>query len=188
MLAPFLDSGQLHIEGTVVGNRNAYNIPISIELLAQECIAESLFDELDPCFEIHPGPVYPPTIRRKQSPPPALPVAQTQYVSTSTGGGGGHQYDALLLKSISFDPRSLRETPAKFGLSIKDLENLPSAAQPTQVKTKMLSYQLQGLAWLLNMEHPKLPQGDEVRQFWKQKSGNWFNIATNLYYSPTKIL
>jgi hypothetical protein len=42
-----------------------------------------------------------------------------------------------------------------------------------------LPYQLQGLAWLVGMEHPKLPEGDEVRQFWTKKAGIYLNTATN---------
>lgn len=172
VLAPLLDSGSLHAEGTVIGTRNAYNIPISIELFAPAATANvSLSNLTANRLGIRKQPT-----QHKQSRP--LPQPAPQYVSASTAGGS-RQYEALLRSSTAFDPRSLRDAPEKFGLSIKDLEDLPMAKQPYPVKTKMLPYQLQGLAWLLKMEHPKLPDGKEVRQFWTRRGTNWLNVATN---------
>ena len=88
-------------------------------------------------------------------------------------------YDHLLAASTAFDPRSIRDAPERFGLSVKDLEALPRANQPSQVKTRMLPYQLQGLHWLMKMEHPKLPQENNVVQFWKRIGTNWLNVATH---------
>jgi len=90
-------------------------------------------------------------------------------------------YDLLVQRSIALDTRSIRDTPEKFGMTIKDLETLPLARQPEKVRTRMLDFQLQGLGWLLSMEHPKLPSGEEVRQFWTRRGPNWFNVASNLY-------
>jgi SWI/SNF-related matrix-associated actin-dependent regulator of chromatin subfamily A3 len=178
VLAPLMDRGALHAEGTVTAMRNAYNIPISIELFSPPAMADVTLRQLSSRFDIRARP-HSGGAHRKEIRPPK---PDAQYVSASTVGVGASQaYDRLLQSSIAFDPRALRDAPEKFGLSIQDLEALPLAKQPPQVKTKMLSYQLQGLAWLLNMEHPKLPAGEEVRQFWTKKGTNWFNIATKLY-------
>jgi SWI/SNF-related matrix-associated actin-dependent regulator of chromatin subfamily A3 len=184
VLAPLLDSGTIKIEGTVMGTSNTYVIPISIQLFAPQASAQRVLPQLMSRFDLRDGPVRPgynpPRVVRQPPPPP--PSQERQYVSSSPAssqGIRGPTYDALLQTSIAFNPRSLRDAPEKFGLSMKDLEALPLAKQPPQVKTKMLPYQLQGLAWLMNMEHPKLPTGDEVRQFWTKKGPTYFNIATH---------
>jgi hypothetical protein len=156
VLAPALDRGELQAEATVVAVRNAYAIPISLHFYAPIHKAQATLDYLlKNQLEIRGQRTY------VQAPAP--------------------NYDALLKQSIAFDPRSVRESSDKFGMSIKDLENLPLAKQPKQVTTKMLPYQLQGLAWMLQMEHPLLPHEGQVRQFWTRKGMNWFNVATKLY-------
>ncbi|CCX16895.1 Similar to Helicase-like transcription factor; acc. no. Q14527 [Pyronema omphalodes CBS 100304] len=90
-------------------------------------------------------------------------------------------YNALLKSGTEvINPREVTQMVQKFGTSEEDLEKLPSAVQPTKLKTQLLPYQLQGLAWLLKREHPQLPLGDDVVQMWKA-SGNqqYTNVATN---------
>jgi len=187
-LAALLDSGRLRIEGTVVGNRNAYNIPISIQLFSPQTMSSTTLSQLVSRFDISSQPVIPNASPHKamRPPPPPPPRPTPQYVSASAAAAAAEaaaqkSYDSLLQSSIAFDPRAIRDAPEKFGLSMKDLENLPLAKQPRQVTTKMLSYQLQGLAWMLKMEHPKLPGDNEVCQFWTKSGNNWLNIASNLY-------
>ena len=163
MLAPLLDRGQLQAEAVVVAMRNAYAIPISVQFFAPVQMADSTLDYLLKARLNILG-------RRTYSAPES-----SQQATMPT-------YDALLQQSMAFDPRSVRASPEKFGMSIKDLESLPMAKQPELVKTKMLPYQLQGLAWMLNMEHPQLPREGQIRQFWTRKGLNWFNMATNLYF------
>jgi SWI/SNF-related matrix-associated actin-dependent regulator of chromatin subfamily A3 len=175
ILAPLLDRRQILAEGTVTGNRNAYNIPISIELLVARESVDTVTAQLMSRFVLSDTMVTPGSRPRPRPPPPKVP----QYTSVSTAGGvGAVEYDNLVRNSIQIDPRTIREAPEKFGMSVQDLEKLPVAKQPKQIRTPMLNYQLQGLQWLLEMEHPKLPQGEEVKQFWTNKGGNWFNIAT----------
>ena len=189
VLAPLLDSERLRIEGTVVGNKNAYDIPISIQLFSPQAMSSTTRSHLASRFDITSHPFVPNASPRKPiRPPPPPPRPNPQYVSASTAAAAaaaataaaaGKSYDSLLQSSIAFDPRAIRDAPEKFGLSMKDLERLPLAKQPRQVTTKMLSYQLQGLGWLLKMEHPKLPGDNEVCQFWTKSGKNWLNIASN---------
>jgi len=136
-------------------------------------------------FDISTHPVVPNPSPRKAirppPPPPPPPRHDPQYVSASMAAAAAatKSYDSLLQSSIAFDPRAIRDAPEKFGLSMKDLERLPLAKQPRQVTTKMLPYQLQGLGWLLKMEHPRLPGDNDVCQFWTRSGKNWLNIASN---------
>ena len=171
-LAPLLDRGVLQAEGTVIGVRNSYNIPISIQLFAPTSQSSTTLQQLQlNRLDIRAGPGQ--AARKEVHLPPTPPPSFNN----------GSAYNHLLQTSVAFDPRSIRDAPEKFGLSIKDLEALPQAKQPTQVKTKMLPYQLQGLAWLLKMEHPRLPTGNDVVQFWTRRGTNWFNMATRQYYT-----
>jgi hypothetical protein len=149
--------------------RNAYAIPISVQLFSPASSVQETFQRLASRFNIQTQPVRPGRPTYKATKPPPIPVP---VVAAPT-------YGQLIQDSIAFDSRALKETTERYGLSLQDLENLPMAVQPTAVKTKLLPYQLQGLKWLLNMEHPKLPDNHEVRQFWKRHGSNWLNIATN---------
>lgn len=88
-------------------------------------------------------------------------------------------WENLVGASQAFNPREIGEVVQKFGMGEDDLAAYPSAAQPDRLATKMLPYQLQGLAWLLQKEHPVMPTGDEVVQLWKKVHGGWQNIGTN---------
>ena len=172
---------------------NSYVIPITIQLFAPRAQIMSTLLHLQHRVDIRQGPVResgirPPKLPTIQPPQPPQPLRYAGHsqpsssppVSTPPPPPVLPSYNELLERSVAFDPRQLRDAPEKFGLSIKDLENLPLAKQPAQVKTGMLLYQLQGLAWLMKMEHPKLPAGNEVAEFWTSRGGNWYNVATHL--------
>lgn len=62
------------------------------------------------------------------------------------------------------------------------LSKLPMALQPEALKSQLLPYQLQGLAWLQSKEDPKFPQpgSDEATQLWKRDArGRYFNDASS---------
>jgi hypothetical protein len=175
-----------------------WNIPITIQLFTPRGQVTATLTQLQRRVDIRQGPVLP-----LQPLPPKVPliaIPQPQYSSSPLQYSSSSQpqpsssppvvpppvlptYNDLIQRSEAFDPRTLRDAHEKFGLSIKDLEKLPLAKQPAQVKTPMLSYQLQGLAWLMKMEHPKLPSWNEVREFWTKRGVNWYNVATHLYIS-----
>ncbi|KAK9246230.1 SNF2 family N-terminal domain-containing protein [Lipomyces tetrasporus] len=68
---------------------------------------------------------------------------------------------------------------ARYGHTEDTLKNLPKASQPPRIATKMLDYQLQGLGWLLQHEHPHLSKKTPT-QFWTWVRGNRFwNRMTN---------
>ena len=201
-----LDTKALKIEGTVTGSGDKWNIPITIQLFTPRAQVTSTLMQLQRRVDIRQGPVVPfhplppkVVLIATSQPPSSSPYqSQAPYSSPPPQYSSSAQpsssppivlpptlptYNDLIQRSEAFDPRTLRDAPEKFGLSIKDLEKLPSAKQPAQVKTPMLSYQLQGLAWLMMMEHPKLPSGNEVREFWTKRGGNWYNVTTHLYIS-----
>lgn len=61
------------------------------------------------------------------------------------------------------------------------LSKLPMAVQPEALKSQLLPYQLQGLAWLQSKEDPKFPEpgSEEATQLWKRDAkGRYFNAAS----------
>jgi SWI/SNF-related matrix-associated actin-dependent regulator of chromatin subfamily A3 len=67
-------------------------------------------------------------------------------------------------------------------LSEDELAKMPMAPQPAQLKSTLLPYQLQGLAWLTKKEAPQFPApgSPETVQLWKRTAhGNHTNLATN---------
>jgi SWI/SNF-related matrix-associated actin-dependent regulator of chromatin subfamily A3 len=181
ILAPLLDRGVLQTEGTVAGDRNAYTIPISIELFTKPVDIEEMEHRLR-YYHISKTPVLHQQQVRPPPPPPVQPP-RSQYISSSAPAPAlvnpALAYNNLVRKSVAFDPRAIRDVSEKFGMSIDDLQSLPMAKQPEQVSTKMLDYQLQGLKWMLNMEHPRLPDKDTVKQFWTKDGNAWINVATH---------
>ena len=108
----------------------------------------------------------------------------------SFASGSRQRQQELLLPQVSwgdivsgsdvFNPREVSAVVQKFGMGEEDLQKLPAAKQPSNLVTMMLPYQLQGLAWLLQREHPQPPQtAEDVVQLWKRVESNRYqNIAT----------
>lgn len=60
--------------------------------------------------------------------------------------------------------------------SIKALASIPKAPQPYRLSTELLDYQLQGLYFLVNAEHPQLPTNEkEAAQFWIKRDNEYFS-------------
>src|ERR1700685_339493 len=59
VLAPLLDSQRLRIEGTVVGHKTAYDIPISIQLFSPQAMLTTTRSHLASRFDITSHPFVP---------------------------------------------------------------------------------------------------------------------------------
>lgn len=62
------------------------------------------------------------------------------------------------------------------------LSKLPMSPQPKALRSLLLPYQLQGLAWLQSKENPQFPQmgSEDATQLWKRTTqGHYRNVATN---------
>lgn len=89
--------------------------------------------------------------------------------------------EELMRGSQKFNPREVGEVVEKFGAGEAVLAQMPMADFPEKLSTKLLPYQRQALAWLLEKENPQLPPvgSNDVVQLWKRSAPNMFsNIAT----------
>ncbi|GAA6041170.1 hypothetical protein JCM8097_004150 [Rhodosporidiobolus ruineniae] len=124
------------------------------------------------------------------------------------GGGGGSNGalvkppDLLMQQSILLEREQKR--PDLLGDMFKagemDPANLPSHPSPPgkddgSMRTNLLEFQRQGLAWMIRMEHPELPRSTEDKpvQLWQKKKDLenktfWYNIATNAPQRDKPIL
>jgi SWI/SNF-related matrix-associated actin-dependent regulator of chromatin subfamily A3 len=96
----------------------------------------------------------------------------------------------LINQSSTFNPRQMGQAVEKFGINESDLASMPMADTPSSMKTQLLSYQRQGLAWMLAKEAPSLPeQGSPgTVQLWKRESSRYKNIATHFATSQPPTL
>ncbi|GAA5820659.1 hypothetical protein JCM11251_003100 [Rhodosporidiobolus azoricus] len=103
------------------------------------------------------------------------------------------RFDAAMLASIQLEQQD-RQRSDFLGSMFKEGEMDPAALpehpdppgrKNGEMKADLLPFQRQGLAWMIRMEHPQLPQTteDKAVQLWVKKKDVegktfWFNIAT----------
>lgn len=95
--------------------------------------------------------------------------------------------EQLIQGSQRFNPREMGEVVEKYGAGEETLSQMPMAEFPPRLATKLLPYQRQALAWLIEKENPRLPAigSTDVVQLWKRSPHDarmFTNIATN--FSP----
>ena len=117
-----------------------------------------------------------------------VPMANpdSQWANQTTPGDNPSEpvMEDIVEASQRFNPREVSRTADDCGLQEDALKDMPMAAKPDAIKTKMLPYQLQGLQWLLDHETPPLPgaKDSEAVQLWKKHPktpGPYMNLATS---------
>lgn len=106
--------------------------------------------------------------------------------SQSTGGLGPAEpevsLEQLAQASQAVQFRAGADNLKTLAMDEDTLSKLPMAPQPEVLKSKLLPYQLQGLAWLQSQENPQFPQSgsDDTTQLWRRTArGHYRNVATN---------
>lgn len=99
----------------------------------------------------------------------------------------------IVLNSEQIRPRDMEEIIEKWGSPEETLEKMVMAEQPHKLRSILLPYQRQGLAWMLEKENPVLPKigSKDVVQLWKRPSSrpNAFqNIATQFVTATEPVL
>lgn len=92
--------------------------------------------------------------------------------------------EQIIQGSQRFNPREMGEVVEKYGAGEEILSQMPMAEFPERLATKLLPYQRQALAWLIEKENPRLPAmgSKDVVQLWKRSPWDatmFTNIATN---------
>ena len=117
----------------------------------------------------------------------------TQY-SNVTGSSGDPSTEpsmhSILANSVQFNPREIGNVVDKYGATEENLAKLPFAKQPPDLLTKMLPYQLQGLAWMLDRESPQCPSAgsSDTTQLWRANAnGSYTHIGTQYTTKDPKL-
>ncbi|KAI5295570.1 hypothetical protein KEM56_005618, partial [Ascosphaera pollenicola] len=87
----------------------------------------------------------------------------------------------MLSQTMAFDPRRMGQLAESYGTSEDDLERMAMAEIPKELRTQLLPYQRQGLAWMVKQENPILPEvgSEEIVQLWRRiSSDRFYNIAS----------
>jgi SWI/SNF-related matrix-associated actin-dependent regulator of chromatin subfamily A3 len=207
-LAALFDSKELLIEGALTGPKTAFECPIGLKLfgtsdpVAQADLKQKMQDLRLPVNELARN-----ERERKQQEKDRV-AREKAAKSMKKGGGqvvdheGPNKYanigtlpsgsqpvltmENVLSNTAMFNPRDVQDAVNKFVAGEATLEKMTLAQQPSEMATRLLPYQLQGLHWMLQKEAPKLPEkdADEPVQLWKRSYGLYTNIATN--FSLTK--
>lgn len=205
-LAPFIDSGELLVEGFLTGPKGPYDCPVALKLFGTsdqtakwDLRARMLAVKL-PCKELERTE----SARQKQQKEfekqqkarekeaermrmkgnavidNAGPSRYSNFAEATDGMGSTPDVASLLDNTATFNPRDVQNAVSKFAQTEEDLEKMALADQPEQLSTKLLPYQRQGLQWMLEHESPCIPKKDgETVQFWKKQKNGYLNIVTN---------
>ncbi|RUO96456.1 SNF2 family N-terminal domain-containing protein [Jimgerdemannia flammicorona] len=156
--------------GTVTGSRTSYNIALKLSLLAATPILGQSLTTLLNSRGL-----------RIESPNGAPSGAIVEFAAAEARAQ--NEWAQLLGRGQQMDQRKSQEVLGRIGMSELDLAKLPQAPQPAMVGTAMLSYQLQGLRFLVQQEHPLDPTKEAPVQFWTmRKDGQgeyYYNLVTN---------
>ena len=98
--------------------------------------------------------------------------------------------ESIMESTVRFNPREVGEVADKYGSSEEALSQLPFAQQPSGLLTNLLPFQLQGLAWMLDRENPRLPPpgSKDTTQLWKANmDGSYTHIATQYTTKDPKL-
>ncbi|KAK4964870.1 hypothetical protein LTR66_012223 [Elasticomyces elasticus] len=196
-LAQYIDNRWLAIEGMLSGYIATFDCPLKLRLYGPSAIEQR--EEMIGRMERDKLPLeaIKQTKREEQkrlteeqkkatAAKRRMPSSSQPEFSSSSQPGTQTVPDMadLIESSERFSPRDAGQAVEKFGNGEEYLAAMPQAETPDRISTKMLPYQKQALAWLLNQENPVLPPvgSTESTQLWKRsaKATNIFtNIATN---------
>ncbi|KAI5917130.1 RAD5-like protein [Camillea tinctor] len=179
-LAPYIDSGEIILEGVLSGPKGFFDCPVrlyfygtsdpDLRLVLEEKLKA---DKLVKATEM----------KRTRKEAEAQRAAAKDLKNGAEVGLGSSEYaerqaalQELLEGSEETDFRADLSAIDTFAMDEATLSKFPMAEQPAMIKTKMLPHQLQGLAWLTSKESPQLPppKSKEVIQLWKRDSQNNF--------------
>lgn len=182
-LAPYIDNGDINIEGMLTGEKGFYDCPIRIQIYgtSEAASRESLEERLKKDKLVKATQL---KKTRTESEARQAPTGLKSGRGTSGFPRGEPEVSLQELAQVSqaVNFRSGRDITKSLAMDEDQLAKLPMAQQPSTIKATLLPYQLQGLAWLSAKENPKLPDpgSNDTTQLWKRDArGRYINIGTS---------
>jgi SWI/SNF-related matrix-associated actin-dependent regulator of chromatin subfamily A3 len=220
-LAPFMDDASILVEGATTGCKDYFDCPVGLKLfgtddpMARVALKERMKKVGLPLKDINRKEREEKTWRRGEQQrekewQKLVKAAMKGGLSMPNGNGniaippgtgqwagGAMQEDTMTLdgimkESLKFNPRNVDQMVEQSGVKEDDLASMPSTGQPEAIRTKMLPYQLQGLAWMLQKEDPTLPAtgSNDAHQLWKRhdRDPNLFSHLATSFATKAPIL
>ncbi|TGJ86555.1 hypothetical protein E0Z10_g2257 [Xylaria hypoxylon] len=182
-LAPYLDSGDIVLDGVLNGHKGPFDCPIRLYLYGTsdpaarlELEAKLKADKLLKSTELKNT--------RKEAEAQRAIAQELKNDTPALGLGASDHNQSCQAMPEDSEAMDFRADPSALDVLNMDeatLSAMPQAAQPDTIKSTLLFHQLQGLAWMGAKENPQLPapgSGDVV-QLWKRvDKGNFQNLAS----------
>ncbi|KAL4729593.1 hypothetical protein ACLX1H_004013 [Fusarium chlamydosporum] len=187
-IAPYVDRGDVVLEAQLTGEKAFYDCPVKLFFYGpsdpqeRARIEESLKkDRLVKATELK---------NTKKEAEARKKAALGLMNGCSTHGVGSElavpqkpeiTMDNVLQKSEAVEMRKGGDAIKSLAIGEDELEKMPMAEQPGDLKAQLLPYQLQGLAWMTSKEKPQLPaegSQDSVQLWLQQSKKKFFNIAS----------
>ncbi|KAI1459303.1 SNF2 family N-terminal domain-containing protein [Annulohypoxylon moriforme] len=184
-IAPYLDHENITLEGIIIGEKGTFDCPIRL----------LFYGPSDPFIRLR--------LEKRLKADKLLKATQLKEtrqhaeaqrdatsdlrVNASTVGLTGDELrdnalEELLADSEAVQLRSDLGSADVLSASEDLLSKLPKAHQPDAIKSQLLPYQLQGLAWMTAKENPQPPAvgSKDIVQLWKRtRGGNFLNLVSN---------
>ncbi|KAK0620314.1 RAD5-like protein [Immersiella caudata] len=192
-LAPYMDSGEVDVEGILTGEKGFYDCPIRISILGSPiALARKNLEERLKKDKLVTATQLKQTRKENEVQRQAMGLKSGRSTAGFPEEAPQVSLEELAMASQAVNLRAGGDAVRTLAMDEDQLSKLPMAEQPSSLKATLLPYQLQGLAWLTAKESPQLPtQGssDSV-QLWKRNSrGQYVNMATNFTVaSPPTLL
>ncbi|KAI0204912.1 SNF2 family N-terminal domain-containing protein [Astrocystis sublimbata] len=186
-LAPYMDKGDLVLDGVLNGYKGEFDCPIRLYFYGTsdprarlDLEARLKSDKLLKATELK-------STRAEAEAQRAL-AREAKNGSSNLGLGTSDRSQSrqevevieILDDSEAIDFRADPGALDVLNMDEATLSAMPAAAQPDAIKSKLLFHQLQGLAWMVSKEDPQLPAPDskDVVQLWKRAGNNYQNLAS----------
>lgn len=204
-----MDREEIIVEAFIAGAMSKFSCPLALRIIGPgvSSIRRRILNDFDrygytltktPPPRLKNLPPIPEIIRRMTPPPsaatpantvpPQLPTNHMPFDDTLLSDEFDDDFediredlDVMLRQTTEFDPRRMGQLAESYGTSEDDLEKMPMEEAPIELRTQLLPYQRQGLAWMIKQENPVLPEvgSGEVVQLWRRVSSNrFYNIAS----------
>ncbi|RFU75228.1 hypothetical protein TARUN_7032 [Trichoderma arundinaceum] len=196
-LAHYIDSGDITIEGQITGEKAYYDCPIRLSFYGPSNPAERTrvenalkADKLVKATQLK---------QTRKDAEARRVLLGLSHGSSTVGGLGSSQFpeapevslEEILKSSDAVEFRKGGDAIKTLAMGEEELSKMPQAEQPNQLKSMLLPYQLQGLAWMQSKESPQLPPvgSDTVTQLWRRDNkGRYWNVASDFITSKAPTL
>lgn len=192
-LAPYMDSGDVLVEASILGEKGYFDCPVKLTLYGTaDPIARASLEERLKSDKLLKAT----QLKQTRPKPPEPPRKNAMGLKSSQSRAGlpaepEISLDQLAQLSQAVQFRSGDDNLKTLAMDEEALSKLPQADQPKEIRSTLLPYQLQGLEWLRSRENPQFPpQGSsQATQLWKRDSrGRFTNIAAKFTTADTPTL